>query len=81
MAIQSQFMAFLQDIEPSSITKANACTAHTNLRKFLRDTELLLVQNELAESVGRDGLPPAVAKAGRNAGTPWSLQPSILLLL
>jgi hypothetical protein len=39
MAIQSQFKAFLADIKPSSTTKANASTAHTNLRKFLREDE------------------------------------------
>lgn len=37
MATQSQFKKFLQDIEPSSTTKANARTAHTNLRKSLRE--------------------------------------------
>ena len=36
MGTQSQFKAFLQDIEPSATTKANAKSAHTNLRDFLR---------------------------------------------
>jgi len=37
MTTQSQFKTFLQDIEPSSTTKANASNAHTSLRKFLRE--------------------------------------------
>jgi len=36
MGTQSQFKTFLQDIEPSATTKANAKSAHTNLRDFLR---------------------------------------------
>jgi predicted nucleotidyltransferase len=36
---QEQFNAFLRDIEPSASTKANAKTAHTNLRNFLREDE------------------------------------------
>ena len=39
MTTQTQFRIFLNDIEPSKITKSNASTAHTNLRAFLRGHE------------------------------------------
>lgn len=37
MITQQQFLDFLNDIEPSATTKANASAAHTALRKYLRD--------------------------------------------
>lgn len=36
---QARFQEFLQDIEPSPTTKANASTAHTDLRNFLSNDE------------------------------------------
>jgi len=39
MGIQTQFTNFLHDIEPSPTTKSNASTAHTKIRKFLREHE------------------------------------------
>jgi hypothetical protein len=37
MTIQTQFQKFLSDIEPSPTAKAEASSAHTTLRKFLRE--------------------------------------------
>jgi len=39
MATQQQFRNFLQDIEPSSTTKANASAGHTALRQYLKKHE------------------------------------------
>lgn len=39
MATKKQFLDFLKDIEPSPTTKSDASSAHTSLRKFLRDHE------------------------------------------
>lgn len=69
MSSQSQFRAFLQDIEPSATTKANASTAHTNLRKFLRqddDFRPYHVDTFLSGSYRRD---TAIRPAIKNGST------------
>jgi len=41
LVTQQQFLDFLNDIEPSDTTKANASAAHTALRRFLREDDRL----------------------------------------
>lgn len=57
MATQAQFLKLLQDIEPSATTKSNASSAHTNLRKFLRnhkDFKSVHIETFLSGSYKRD---------------------------
>lgn len=69
MATQSQFLQLLKDIEPSSTTKENAISAHTNLRDFLakhEDFKGVHIETFLSGSYKRD---TAIRPRSKNGNT------------